>query len=781
MSAPGAASDDLLDLAIIEAYRLKLRACGFAPVPCVGKAPPMAGWQRLGDSTEHEIRRWTWSYSGAINTGVLTRLNPALDLDILDEEAAAAAEALARERFGEDAVFPVRFGRAPKRAILFRCDLPFGKLAADLVGPLGPDKGEKIEILGDGGQVVCNGVHPDTGRPYSWHGGRPGDFSRHDLALIDDRTARALLHDIVELLILGYGYARKRPEPKPGPGGDGQDRAGPGDWAIDYANHDAVAALAMRLLKSGMSAGSAVNFLRGNVEKFANVDEGRRGRRLAEIPGMVSSARAKLDAEGAPPSPPDPPDDKGPARVVAVTIDDLRAYMPTAAFIFMPSGEMWPGKSVNARVPPVNVGTGADGKPIMLAASTWLARERPVEQMTWAPGEPQLIRDKLITGGGWLAHRGAVVFNLYRPSTLKLGDPNKAGKWRDHVKHVYPDDAERIERWLAHRVQRPQVKINHALVLGGPQGVGKDTLLEPVKRAVGPWNFAEVSPQQLLGRFNGFLKSVILRVSEARDLGEVNRYAFYEHLKAYTAAPPDVLRVDEKNLREYYVLNLCGVVITTNNKTNGMFLPEDDRRHFVVWTTLTKEDFALDYWIDLWAWYDQGGDRHVAAYLASLDLSGFDPKAPPPKTPAFWDIVDAGRAPEDSELADVIDALADGRKGTDGALILPRAFAMSAVLEKAIALADKDRDGKPTRESFAGWLIDRRNRRSIPHRFETCAYSSERNPATKAGLWIVNGVRQVVYARTDLPPKDRAAAVKCVVDTGGVALGPLLDLFTPKQ
>ncbi len=66
------------------------------------------------------------------------------------------------------------------------------------------------------------------------------------------------------------------------------------------------------------------------------------------------------------------------------------------------------------------------------------------------------------------------------------------------------DDADHIIMWLAHRVQRPQEKINHALVLGGAQGIGKDTLLEPVKRAVGPWNFAEVSPQQMLGRFNGF-------------------------------------------------------------------------------------------------------------------------------------------------------------------------------------------------------------------------------------------------------------------------------------
>src|ERR1035437_3390116 len=128
-------------------------------------------------------------------------------------------------------------------------------------------------------------------------------------------------------------------------------------------------------------------------------------------------------------------------------------------------------------------------------------------------------------------------------------------------------------------------------------------------------------------------------------------------MKSYTAAPPDVLRVDEKNLREHSVLNCCGVIITTNHKADGIFLPAEDRRHFVAWSDLTKEDFTHGYWNLLWRWYEHGGNRHVAAYLAKLDISAFDPKAPPPKTAAFWDIVDANRAPEDAELADVIDLI----------------------------------------------------------------------------------------------------------------------------
>jgi hypothetical protein len=63
-----------------------------------------------------------------------------------------------------------------------------------------------------------------------------------------------------------------------------------------------------------------------------------------------------------------------------------------------------------------------------------------------------------------------------------------------------------------HRRQRPWEKPNHALVLGGPPGIGKDTALEPIKRAIGTKNFVEISPQHLLGQFNGFVKSVILRM-----------------------------------------------------------------------------------------------------------------------------------------------------------------------------------------------------------------------------------------------------------------------------
>ncbi len=418
--------------------------------------------------------------------------------------------------------------------------------------------------------------------------------------------------------------------------------------------------------------------------------------------------------------------------IAGVSLNDFVAYMPQHLYIFMPARELWPAASVNARVP--SPADDAEGEPI--PASKWLDFTRPVEQMTWAPGKPMLVRDKLIADGGWINRPGCTVFNLYKPPTIQPVEGD-VRRWLDLIQRNYPEQADHIVAWLAQRVQRPDEKINHALLLGGPPGIGKDTIMEPVRQVIGPWNFADVSPKQIFGRFNGFLKAVIVRVNEARDLGEFDRYAFHDHMKVYIAAPPDVLRVDEKNIREYYVPNLCGVVITTNHKTNGLYLPDDDRRHMVAWSNLTKDDFTAEYWRELYQWYGSGGVGHIAYFLAHFDVSRFNPKEPPPTTQAFWEIANANRAPEDAELADVLDDL--GR---------PDVVTLNDVANRAAIL----------QPPFAEWLRDRKNRRAIPHRFEDCGYVAVSNPNDTEGRWKIDGTRHTIYGKAPLTVRDRIAA-----------------------
>jgi hypothetical protein len=78
--------------------------------------------------------------------------------------------------------------------------------------------------------------------------------------------------------------------------------------------------------------------------------------------------------------------------------------------------------SVNVRWPWIPSGKKA------IAPTKRLDQHKPVEQMTWAPGEPLLIRDRLIADTGWIDRQGVSVFNLYRPPTIERGDPSKAGR-----------------------------------------------------------------------------------------------------------------------------------------------------------------------------------------------------------------------------------------------------------------------------------------------------------------------------------------------------------------
>jgi hypothetical protein len=181
--------------------RLRLLANGYTPLPALGKAVLLKGWSGI-DVTRATVESKEWeSYpSTSIRTGTIV----CLDIDIQNREAADAVEALIRERYDGEMLL-VRFGQAPKRAVLFRTAQPFRKIAR-IYGPRNADAKPKLEVLGQGQQVLVFGIHPDTKKPYSWHGGDPLSVPAMQLPEISASNAEQLIEAADRLLCDQFGY-----------------------------------------------------------------------------------------------------------------------------------------------------------------------------------------------------------------------------------------------------------------------------------------------------------------------------------------------------------------------------------------------------------------------------------------------------------------------------------------------------------------------------------------------------------------------------------------------
>ena len=173
-----------------------LKAHGFDPIPILShdKRPAIDRWQEPRDTAE--IERMAANGKSDCGTGILTRTHAAGDIDCYNANASKAARRIMASTCGSHLV---RVGEAPKAAILYRVDEPFTKITSSTwIDPLdaphpvtGKALTNRIEFLGDGQQIVLDGVHPDTGKPYKCN----QDLSTlrsDDLPLITRQMAQAV-------------------------------------------------------------------------------------------------------------------------------------------------------------------------------------------------------------------------------------------------------------------------------------------------------------------------------------------------------------------------------------------------------------------------------------------------------------------------------------------------------------------------------------------------------------------------------------------------------------
>lgn len=279
-------------------------------------------------------------------------------------------------------------------------------------------------------------------------------------------------------------------------------------------------------------------------------------------------------------------------------------------------------------------------------------RVEKVDKMDFAPKLSRIFtKDGIVYGNGWSAIRE------------NLGIEGDCTPWLNHFDELgWGENKRHILQFMAFTVLYPERKINHILLLGGMEGIGKDFLLKPLMTAMGEYGH-NIEGVELLSGFNDYLlskKYLHINETELGDHKEASQVS--TRLKPLAAAPPDMLRVNPKNLKPLSVRNIVNITMTTNSQT-PIKLHGPSRRFYALWSDLHIRDNSGEvadkwhhYWREIWKWVEEGGIDHCVWYLRNcVDLSDFEPGAPPKTTEFLRSIQEASKSPMQQTIEEFID------------------------------------------------------------------------------------------------------------------------------
>ena len=236
--------------------------------------------------------------------------------------------------------------------------------------------------------------------------------------------------------------------------------------------------------------------------------------------------------------------------------------------------------------------------------------------------------------------------------------PGDVSRWLTHLERLIPVDFERehLLNVMAHKVQFPGHKINHAVLMGGTHGSGKDTLFAPFFWAIGgasKTNCSLVKNEDLTSQWGYALECEVMEIAELRQSEAKDRRSLENTLKPIIAAPPELLPINRKGLHPYMALNRV-LVVAFSNERAAITISTEDRRWFCLWAECEKLPEAEA--VGLWNWYkNRGGFEAVAHYLATRDVSAFNPSAPPPMTEAKAIMTEQGQSMAEAFIVDLIE------------------------------------------------------------------------------------------------------------------------------
>jgi len=207
------------------------------------------------------------------------------------------------------------------------------------------------------------------------------------------------------------------------------------------------------------------------------------------------------------------------------------------------------------------------------------------------------------------------------------------------LEFIYPGRSEWILDYWAHAYQKLTDKPSVAMVWGGGQGIGKDTLL-----TIANYTFlAQAKAQiiltsQLQSQFNEFLFSPIVIVNELETKrSEPGFNKLKRDYKSYVGGLPSMLPVNPKGLPLQHVANIHRFYTTMNNEEEFP-RDHDDRRFMILRSHVDRFQVAekREEWFadcpmesgerfDILKWLAQGYGDAFTCWLMDRDISEFDP------------------------------------------------------------------------------------------------------------------------------------------------------------
>ena len=183
--------------------------------------------------------------------------------------------------------------------------------------------------------------------------------------------------------------------------------------------------------------------------------------------------------------------------------------------------------------------------------------------------------------------------------------------------------------FIAHLVQRPHERVNHALLITSEaKGIGKSTLGTVIRKLVGERNAHAVQSKDLKSRFDDWLMGKL--VVQVDEIYEHGNWDLANKLKPLITEPS--VSVNVKCSPQISVHNFARFIIFSNHSA-PIDIEEGDRRYFVFESHAQPR--YTDYYDDLNAFIDSTeGLASIYSWLKQRDISAFRPYAAPPVTMA---------------------------------------------------------------------------------------------------------------------------------------------------